>query len=59
MACFFGREERLKGVTQGFFRDEPSGHGAIGTAIRENRTVVIPVDQLAEAVTEALARRHE
>jgi hypothetical protein len=41
VVCQAGRDEGLLADVVVSARDEPSGHGVVGTAIRENRSVVI------------------
>jgi two-component system cell cycle sensor histidine kinase/response regulator CckA len=41
VTCQAGRDEGLLADVVVSARDEPSGHGAVGTAIRESRTVVV------------------
>jgi two-component system, cell cycle sensor histidine kinase and response regulator CckA len=41
VVCQAGRDEGLLSALAISSRDEPSGHGVVGTSIRENRTVVI------------------
>jgi hypothetical protein len=41
VACQAGRDEGLLANVAVSARDEPSGHGVVGTAIRENRSVVL------------------
>src|ERR1035437_7686193 len=66
--CQAGRDEGLLADVVVSARDEPSGHGVVGTAIRENRSVVVQAvrrdkrmalwraffEQLAEDVSGAL-----
>ena len=41
VVCQVGRDEGLLSDMVVSARDEPSGHGVVGTAIRENRSVIV------------------